>query len=678
MTTGQQTADQEVSQPMESTQAAPPPPPAPADTRYDASTIMVLSGLDGVRRHPSMYIGSVGVAGWHHLVSELVDNAVDEAEAGHCRDVEVVLHSDGSCSVGDDGRGIPVDPHPEHQRPAAEVLLTTLHSGGKFEAGSYRTSAGLHGVGLSCVNALSERLELDVWRDGAHHRQIYTRGAPAGDLTRVGASDRTGTRIRFLPDETVLETAEFSAALIRSRLEEVAFLHPTLTLRLRDERTGEDVRLSYQSGVGGFLRHRHRDAVWVHPDPLTVRHETDDLALDAAFCWTEGYTEDIQSFVNSVRTDHHGTHVDGLRAALAEVINAYATSRGLLDTTAGERITTVDILEGLAAVVAVRMRSPRFDGQTKKRLQSSEVAGFVRAAVSAELTRQLALDDDLGQRLVKRTLDSARARLAARLASRTAQVRRRQIEVDYAVYQRQFGIRSRNWHDSCSWLTDEGLLAQHAALCDVAPDARMLDVCCGSGVVGNAFRGRVGEMIGLDITPEMVSLASTRLDKVHQGTVYDLPFPDASFDLVVNREVLHLLPNPEKPVSEVFRVLRPGGQFIVGQIVPYADEDAYWMFRIFKKKQPLLFQMFREPDFRRLLLGAGFTDLTMEEYLLWESIDKWIDTHETTPAARQEIYRLFYDAPAQVRAVHPFEVSADGSVRDQWRWCVYSVRKPVC
>jgi DNA gyrase subunit B len=377
------------------------------------------------------------------------------------------------------------------------------------------------------------------------------------------------------------------------------------------------------------------------------------------------------------------------------VVNRYAVAHGLLagapgaaespgaaaaggSGDPGERITTVDILEGLTAVIAVRMSGPMFDSQVKRRLQSTAAGLFVHSAVEQALTAAFAADEDLAQRIVSRALDATRARLAARLASRTARFGRRTVEVDYQVYQRQFGIRSRNWHASCSWLTDQGLLNQHAELCDVPPDARMLDVCCGSGVVGAAFTGRVGETVGLDITPEMVRLASTRLGKVHQGTVYDLPFPDASFDLVVNREVLHLLPVPQRPVAEVFRVLRPGGQFIVGQIVPYADEDAYWMFRIFKKKQPLLFQMFREEDFRRLLLDAGFVDLRMEEYLLWESIDQWIDTHETTPAHRQQIYRLFYDAPQEVRAVHPFEVAPDGSVRDQWRWCVYSVRKPSC
>lgn len=647
-----------------------------ADASYDAKSIVIFSGLEAVRRTPSMYVGSTGPEGLHQLVFELVDNAVDESEAGFCREISVELHADGSCSVTDDGRGIPVGVHPDTNRPACEVVLTTLHSGGKFEGTSYATSAGLHGVGLACVNALAETLHLDVWRDGGHYRLDFARGERIGELERSGDSERSGTRIRFRPDATILEEREFNAATVLDRLEEIAFLHPRLRIRFHDERDGTVRVLSYQTGIHGFLAHRNRDAQPVHPEPIVVKLHTGAFALDVALHWTEGYAEQIWSFVNSVRTRQGGTHIDGLRAALAAAVNRYAASGDLLDTLGEERVTAVDVLEGLTAVIALRMESPKFDGQTKKRLQSPEAERFVRATVEESLSAYLDADPELGDRIVKRTLDAARARLAARLASRTARYGRRELKIDYKVYQRQFGIRSKNWHDSCSWLTDEGLLAQHADLCEVPGDARMLDVCCGSGVVGNAFTGRVGEMIGLDITPEMVRLASQRLDTVHQGTVYDLPFDDASFDLVVNREVLHLLPQPEKPVSEIFRVLRPGGQFIVGQIMPYADEDAFWMFRIFKKKQPLLFQMFREEDFRELLLGAGFTGLKMEEYFLWESIDRWIDTHETTPARRQEIYRLFYDAPKEVRAVHPFEVHPDGSVRDRWRWCVYSVRKP--
>ena len=645
---------------------------------YDARSIIIFSGLEAVRRTPAMYIGSTGVDGLHQLVFELIDNAVDEADSGHCGEITVELGADGSCSVTDDGRGIPVDPHPETGRPACELVLTTLHSGGKFEGAQYGTSAGLHGVGLACVNALSDWLHLDVARDGRHYRQSFSRGEATGDLTEVGPADWRGTRVRFRPDASVLEATAADADTVVQRLEEVAYLHPGLRVHFRDERDGRTLTLCDTTGVAGLLRARTTEAVPVHERTVEVTGVLEPVTLDTAFRWTEGYAEEIWSYVNGVRTSQGGDHIDAFRTALASVINTYAREHDLLGSLAGETVTAVDVLEGLTAVVSVRMAHPRFDGQTKRRLQSPEAGAAVRSLVADSFARLLADDEELAQSVVQRALDATRARLAARLAGRTARVRRRDVHVDYEVYRRQFGIRSKNWHDSCAWLTDEQLLQKHAALADVPENARMLDVCCGSGVVGHAFKDKVGEMIGLDITPEMVRLASTRLDHVHQGTVYDLPFEDASFDIVVNREVLHLLPQPEKPVSEIYRVLRPGGQFVVGQIIPYSDVDAYWMFRIFKKKQPLLFQMFREEDFRRLLLGAGFTDLRMEEYFLWESIDRWIDTHETTPVARQEIYRLFYEAPAEVRAVHPFEVDADGSVRDRWRWCVYSVRKPEC
>jgi DNA gyrase subunit B len=643
---------------------------------YDARAIVVLSDLEAVRRNPAMYVGSTGAGGLHQLVFELVDNAVDEAVAGYCHHISVVVHADGSCAVTDDGRGIPVDRHPDVGLPACEVLLTTLHSGGKFRVGAYGTSAGLHGVGMSCVNALSQWLRIDVWRDGAHHRQRFERGVPVTALERIGGSDRRGTQVWFTPDPTILEDCELSADAIVSRLEELAFLQSSLRISFRDERTGEEKEFTAGSGPAGFLDSRSDTATAIHPDPVVVVGQAGSVSFEAALRWTEGYSEQIWSFVNTVRTPNGGSHVDGLRAGLAAAIEGYAAAHGLPDRMPDERITTNDVLEGLTAVVAVRMSDPKFDGQTKRHLESPEVTPVVQEAVAAELTRCLAADPEMARRIVQRALDATRARLAARLASRAVRFERARIEVDYEVYRRQFGIRSKNWHESCSWLADEGLLRQHAALADVPPDARMLDVCCGSGIVGAAFDGKVGEKVGLDITPEMVRLASERLDVVHQGTVYDMPFEDSSFDLVVNREVLHLLPRPEEPLAEIFRVLRPGGQFIVGQIVPYADEDAFWMFRIFKKKQPLLFQMFREADFRQLILDAGFVDLQMTEYFLWESIDLWIDTHETTPAARQQIYRLFYDAPPEVRAVHPFEVGADGSVRDRWRWCVYSVRKP--
>ncbi|GAA2405237.1 hypothetical protein GCM10010191_11310 [Actinomadura vinacea] len=650
-----------------STETAPAAP-------YDASSIVVFTGLQAVRRNPSMYIGSTDSDGLHHLVLELLDNAVDEYEAGHCREVSVVLHVDGSCAVEDDGRGIPVDPHPETGRPACEVVLTTLHAGGKFAGAAYTHSAGLHGVGLSCVNALADRLRLEVRRDGVRYRQEFSRGEPRTGVIEEGACTGQGTTVVFHPDPAIFGGHEFSARVIRARLQEIAFLHPGLAVRFADRRTGERTEFVCTGGVRGFLEHLNRAAATVNPVLVVTR--SGGVSFDVAFQWTEGYAEDVRSFVNGVRTEQGGVHVEGLRAALAQAIDRYAAAHGMQDTRTGETITAMDVLEGLTAVVSVRMDGPEFDGQTKKRLRGPEVGRLVHECVGREFSARMEADEGLGRRIVARVLDATRARLAARLAGRSARFEPRELSIDYSHYRRQFGIRSRNWHDSCTWLTDEGLLAGHAALCDVPADARLLDVCCGSGVVGHAFKGRVGEMIGLDLTPEMVELASTRLDRVDQGTVYDLPYPDADFDLVVTREVLHLLPQPQRPLAEIFRVLRPGGQFIVGQIVPYADEDAYWMYRVFKKKQPLLQHMFREEEFRSLLLDAGFTGLRMEEYRLWESIDRWIDTHETTPARRREVQRLFHQAPREVRDVHPFEVLADGSIRDRWRWCVYSLRKP--
>ncbi|MEU0983308.1 methyltransferase domain-containing protein [Streptomyces griseus] len=638
-------------------------------TDYDAEAITLYSGLEAVRRNPSMYVGSTGADGAHHLVLELVDNAVDEAAAGHCGTISVELHGDGSCSVTDDGRGIPTDQHPEAGVPACELVLTTLHSGGKFDRSSYATSAGLHGVGLACVNALSKWLRLDVWRDGAHHSESFARGSVETPLKRVGDSARRGTRVWFRPDPEIFSSCVLDAELLYARLLDIAYLHPGLRVDLVDHRTGRNESLCERSGVRGLLAHRARDAEKVHAEPVTFAWAGDGCVIDAAVQWTEGYAEQVFAYVNTIRTDLGGSHVDALRGALAGVVADHLGP-------AADRMTVVDILEGLTAVIAIRIPDARFDGQTKRTLRNDEAGARVFDVVTEQARRALAADPELARRIAERAVDASRARLAARLAGRTARSRTRAVEVDYAVYQRQFGIRSKDWHDSCAWLTDEELLGKHAELCAVPPDARMLDVCCGSGVVGGAFRGRVGETVGLDLTPEMAALAATRLDVVHQGTVYDLPFPDASFDLVVTREVLHLLPRPERPVSEIFRVLRPGGQFIVGQIVPYADVDAFWMFRVFKKKQPLLYQMFREEDFRALLTGGGFTDVRMQEHFLWESIDRWIDTHETTPANRQEIYRLYYEAPREVRAVHPFEVLPDGSVRDRWRWCVYSVRKP--
>ena len=641
--------------------------------RYDAAAIAVLKGLEAIRMRPAMYIGSTGPEGLFNLVLEVVQNAVDEALAGHCRHICVTLHGDGACTVEDDGRGIPIDPHPQLERPACEVVLTTLHSGGKFGDGVYEAPGGLHGVGLAAVNALSTDLTLDVWRDGQHFRQRFERGEPS-PLARMGPTERRGTRLRFTPDPEIFAAAGplgSVAARLREHLQAQAFMQAGLTVRFTDDERGQTEEMRYDSGLSGYVTWLNHARDRVHPMPIALEGVHDGVAVSAALQWTHGYSEDLRGYVNRIPTPQGGTHVDGLKAALTQTINSAARARG-----ATEEIAGYDVREGLTAILSVRLRDPEFEGQTKTALTTVRAESAVRQVVSDGLSAWIDAHAAEAAALVGRALEASRARAASRRASERARYQRRHLEISRDVYRQQFGIRSANWHDSARWITDRTLLDLHAAACQVAPDALVLDACCGSGVVGEAFRGRVGHIVGLDITPQMVALAQTRLDEVVLGDVYQAPFPDEHFDLVVNREVLHLLPQPERPLTELLRVLRPGGQIIVGQLLPYGPADAAWMFRLLKKKQPLFFNNFLEEDFRALLEGVGFVNVTMRETVQWESIDTWIDTWETPPLQRHEIRDLYHHAPDEVRAVHPFRISASGAIDDGWRWCVFSAFKP--
>ena len=650
---------------------------APQTAEYVAASITVLPGLEAVRQNPAMYIGSTDQEGVHQLVYEVVDNSIDESVAGYCTRIEVVLGEDGSCAVEDCGRGIPVEIHPEEGIPAVEVVMTRLHAGGKFGKGSYYRPAGIHGVGLSCVNALSEWLEVDIWRGGVHYRQRYARGGLVTPLQEKGPADKRGTRVCFKPDHRIFEeTTAISYEVLARRLQELAFLHPGVTIRLEDRRRGSVHEYQYDSGILGFIQHLNEARTPLHAPPIRIRHRSEELELDLALQWTADYGEHVYSYVNSINTIYGGTHVSGLQTALTHTINEYAAETGMLSSDNGERITTFDIMEGLTAVLSLGMNLPRFEGQTKTRLTIRKVKYQVAKIVADHLHRTLREDSQVAATIVGRALDASRARLAARRASDRARFQNVATSVNEEVYTQQFGIRSKNWHDSALWITDEDLLKGHAELCKVGEGAVALDVCCGTGVVGASFKGKVDRVIGLDLTPEMVACAKTRLDDVVKGNVYEIPFEDESFDLVCTREVLHILPWPERPCSEIYRVLKPGGQFITGQILPYGEEDAVWMYRIFKKKQPLIFNMFQEEDFRALLHGSGFVDLEMTEYLQWESIDTWIDTHETTPLHRHEIRDLFANAPQEARRIHPFEILPTGEIRDLWRWCIFSVRKP--
>jgi len=653
------------------------PANGPASRDYNAGSITVLPGLEAVRQNPSMYIGSTDLEGIHQLVYEVVDNSIDETLAGHCTRIEVTLGADGSCTVEDSGRGIPVDLHEEEGIPAAELVLTRLHAGGKFGKGSYFRPAGLHGVGVSCVNALSSSLQLDIWRDGAHYSQSYERGVPRTELVRNGNSDVQGTRVQFSPDPQIFEeTTEFAHDVLARRLEELAFLHPGVTIRFDDQRRKTEQVYQYDSGILGYIARLNESRTPLHEAPIHIQHTDDELEIDLALQWTADYGEHLHSYVNSINTVYGGTHVSGLKTALTRTINDYAVETKMISADNGERITTFDIVEGLTAVLSIKMADPRFEGQTKTRLTVRKTKIQMQRVVRERFSELLRADSRMAMQVVGRALEASRARLAARRASDRARFTNVDTVVNEEVYTKQFGIRSENWHDSAVWITDDELLEHHAAMTEVGPDAKMLDVCCGTGVVSAAFTDRVAHKTGLDLTPQMVKHASTRLDKVVQGTVYDIPFEDESYDIVCTREVLHILPWPEKPVSEIFRVLKPGGQFITGQILPYGAEDGPWMYRVFKKKQPLIFNMFQEEDFRELLLGAGFVDLKMNEYCLWESIDTWIDTHETTTLHRHEIRDLFANAPQEARNIHPFEILPSGEILDLWRWCIFSVRKP--
>ncbi|MBN1337033.1 MAG: DNA topoisomerase (ATP-hydrolyzing) subunit B [Deltaproteobacteria bacterium] len=384
---------------------------------YDASSIQVLEGLDAVRKRPAMYIGTTSSRGLHHLVHEVVDNAIDEALAGFCERIEVEIHTDGSCSVTDNGRGIPVGMHPSEGRTAAEVVMTTLHAGGKFDASSYKVSGGLHGVGVSCVNALSVWLEMDIWREGYHWRQRYRRGVPETPLTREEPSERHGTRIRFHPDPEIFqETLEFEAERLATRLRELAFLNPGLVIVLMDHRDGTEETHAYEGGLASFVEHLNRGRSALHPTPIVIRSRRDTLEVDIALQWTTAYNEILYSFANNINTVEGGTHVSGLKAALTRTVNLYAQQEGLLKDLKGESISGEDIREGLTAVLSIRIQDPQFEGQTKTKLGNSDAKGIVESIASDHLQASFLENPQVARTVVKRALDAALVREAARKA----------------------------------------------------------------------------------------------------------------------------------------------------------------------------------------------------------------------------------------------------------------------
>ena len=389
--------------------------PAVNAPAYDASSIQILEGLSAVRRRPGMYIGSTDARGLHHLVSEVVDNAIDEVLAGACTEIAVTLHADGSCSVVDDGRGIPVEEHPKYHRPTLEIVMTVLHAGSKFDRNAYKVSGGLHGVGVHVVNALSEWFEVRVRRDGQEYFQRYERGAPVAPLKVVGKAEATGTEARFKPDPTILETSTFDRETIGRRLKELSFLNPGVTIRFRDERSSTDETFHHAGGISEFVEDLNQAANVLFKPPIYLHSKRDSTDIEVAIQYNDGYNETSLAFVNNINTVDGGSHVVGLRAALTRTLNDYARSRGYIRGDK-EGLTGEDVREGLTSVLSVKVLEPQFEGQTKAKLGNSEVKGHVESAVNEKLAEFLEEHPSVGQSLIVKAVQAAQAREAARKA----------------------------------------------------------------------------------------------------------------------------------------------------------------------------------------------------------------------------------------------------------------------
>ena len=454
---------------------------------YTASDIKVLEGLEAVRKRPAMYVGDTSVYGLHHLVYEAVDNSVDEALGGFCDHIKVILHSDGSCSVGDNGRGIPVDVHKESGRAAAEVVLTVLHAGGKFEHSAYKVSGGLHGVGISVVNALSEWLEVEIRRGGREWTQRYERGVPAGPLTATGTTRKTGTIIRFKPDAKIFEETAFSFDTLATRLRELAFLNRGLKIVIEDERDARSHTFLYKGGIIEFVKHLNQNKTPIHPKVLFFEGKKGDIEVEVALQYNDGYQESVFSFANNINTREGGTHLTGFRAAVTGTISTYAQANGFLKTFKGG-VSGDDVREGLCAVVSVRLPEPQFEGQTKAKLGNTDVKGLVQQIVNDKLAEAFEDDPTTARKIVDKCVRAAQAREAARKARE---------------------LTRKGGRD------DEGLAAKLADCSERDPQYRELFLVEGDSAGGSAKQGRDRRTQAvLPLRGKIINSEKARYDKV--------------------------------------------------------------------------------------------------------------------------------------------------------------------
>jgi DNA gyrase subunit B len=382
------------------------------DEKYGAGNITVLKGLSAVRKRPAMYIGSTDEKGLHHLVYEVIDNSIDEALAGYCNEIKVIIHNDGSVSVEDNGRGIPVDMHKGENKSALEVVMTVLHAGGKFDKGSYQVSGGLHGVGVSCVNALSQWLEVKVMKDGKIYYQKYIRGIPEEELKVIGDIDKIGTIVRFMPDNEIFTTLDFQYDILQNRIRELAFLNKNLKIIFKDERTEKEETFQYEGGIIEFVKHINKNKRVVHDDPIYFEKKAKDIEIEVAMQYNDGFSENDLSFVNNINTIEGGTHVSGYKTALTRVINNYITKQKISEV----KLSGDDVREGLASVISIKIAEPQFEGQTKTKLGNHNVKGLVDSAVTSALSTFLEENPVIGKNIVNKAVLAAKARDAARKA----------------------------------------------------------------------------------------------------------------------------------------------------------------------------------------------------------------------------------------------------------------------